>query len=208
LNPAGRCTMNRNLCDGFVGGCARGILALAAWACCFHSVHAQSVPASVPMRRLPPLTALGDTSQQRLTALSPLAAPVAASSPLATSRKTASPDAIQLTSAVTEWSGVDAPRVRRLPPLTAVAPDVTSKPMRRPMPAHIGFQPPGSRPADGVARVLPGSTAVGHRTIILGPPPQPADATSDLANVGRATLRTPGLKPKMLPSPISQSPAH
>lgn len=196
--------MNRSAFDSFVSAPAHVVLAVTLWALCPHEAQAQSACPPGAIQRLPPLTTTGSESLKP-----PLSSPaMPAISFGATSRKTASPDGIQLTSAVTEWNVVDAPRVRRLPPLTAVAPDRTNKPMRRPMAAHIGFQPPGSRPASGEASVLPGSDSVAYRTIILGPPPQPADATSSLANVGRATLRTPGLKPTMLPSPISRSPAH
>lgn len=177
--------------------------------------------ATTGTRRLPPLSTPMDVAQKPVDS-SPASAPINVPSattaalptgyapvPYASSRNGYARADIQLTSALTEPAIVPAAQMRRLPPLTTLTPDAGDKPMRRPMPAHIGAQPPGSRPADGVARVLSGSDAVGHRAIILGPPPQPADNdSSSLANVGRSTLRTPGLLPKMLPSPISRSPAH
>ncbi len=105
---------------------------------------------------------------------------------------------------MTDAGAIASPKVRRLPPLTTVIMAPSRGTTRRATPAHIGAEPPGSRPAGGVARVLPGSLAVSGRAVYLGVPPQPADASSDPVDLGRATLRPPGLLPRDLPSPINR----
>ena len=170
MNPLSR--------DGLVSARARISLAVVLWASCLHCAYAQSVFAPGAMRRLPPLTAIEGESHKQFVSLSPLSAPSSsldttrvASTPLATSRKTASSGDIQLASAVTGTSAVALPRIRRLPPLTAVAPDMTSKPMRRTMPAaasNFSLREVGPRTAWHVFCLAPspwgiGRSSWGHR---------------------------------------------
>jgi len=71
---------------------------------------------------------------------------------------------------------------------------------RRLSPAHIRDQGALGRRVDGVATVLPGSSALG-KAVFLGVPPEPAESAGDLSAVGRSTLRPRGRLPSTIASP-------
>ena len=91
--------------------------------------------------------------------------------------------------------------VRRLPPLTAVYDSGNQSVTRRMSPAHIRDQEVSNRRQDGVATVLPGSSAIMGKAVYLGVPPQPAENAGDLNAVGRSTLRPRGRLPSTVASP-------
>ena len=103
---------------------------------------------------------------------------------------------------MTDAGAIASPKVRRLPPLTTVFMAPSRGTTRRATPAHIGAEPPGSRPAGGVARVLPGSLAVSARYIWACRRSQPTPVVIRLTWAARR--RPPGLLPRDLPSPINR----
>jgi hypothetical protein len=197
---------------------AAALLCTAAWAA---SAQAQESDETLRVRRLPPLTTSvrshADTPRTSPTATNRLAASwpdrqslPAAFVPQRNANKVGS--GIQLMSAV---QGGALPtdgllQARRLPPLTTVLYRTDQLKKRPSSPAHIMAELAEGQVRDGDARVLVGSSTVSHRAVYLGLPPQPAATAGELENddVGRSTLRPPGLLPRSIPSPAARQPAH
>jgi hypothetical protein len=198
-----------------------GAIALLCGAVWAELAQAQESDETLRVRRLPPLTTSvrshADTPRTSPTATNRLAASwpdrqslPAAFVPQRNANKVGS--GIQLTSAVqggmlTTDSSL---RARRLPPLTSVLYRMDQLKKRPSSPAHIVSELADGKVRDGDARVLVGSSTVSHRAVYLGLPPLAATTAGELENddVGRSTLRPPGLLPRSIPSPAARQPAH